>query len=267
MRAAVTGSGGFLGRHMAAELERRGYRVMRWEIRDGWDAFDLFSPKTVFSRQVFDLVVHCAASEPHRAAIDTQPASHLTNATLDAAMFRWAVSTGQGRILYFSSCAALDRTLDAYGHVKAHGERMAHQARAAGVPVTVVRPYSGYGEDQGEAWPFGAFVGRAKRHEDPFPLWNAAAVRDWIHVDDVIAGALAVADSGTEDAISLCTGIGTSCQDLARMVTDEAGYRPHFEPRGDMPQGVARRVGNPARMLKLYTPVVSLAEGVKRALA
>ncbi len=170
-------------------------------------------------------------------------------------------------MLYLSSCAALDAEPDDYGLLKLTGERMAAQARRAGVPVTVVRPFSGYGEDQGVDWPFGAFVDRARRRADPFEIWgDGQQVRDWIHVDDVVRGALAVAESGTEEPVSLCTGVGTSMSALAQMTCAEAGYYPVIQPRSDRPAGSTWSVGDPTALLRYYQPQVSLAEGVKRAL-
>lgn len=272
MKALVTGSAGFVGRHMVAELERRGWKTVgvdraSYQRLERWrgDALRIFSGE-YYARQRFDLVVHAAAQAPHRAAIDGQPASHIYNQLLDAAMFDWAIRTRQHRVLYLSSCAALDDQPDDYGQLKLTGERMARQARAAGVPVTVVRPYSGYGEDQGTDWPFGAFLDRARHRTDPFPVWNANAVRDWIHIDDIVAGALAVVEAGIEDPVNLCTGIGTSMQDLISMLTEAAGYAPALEHHLDKPAGVARRVGDPAVMLRYYTPRISIEEGVKRAL-
>lgn len=260
MRALITGSQGFVGRHFEAELERRGWDVQVCDVRFGLDATFVFRVEGDY----FDLVVHAAARAPHRVAIDTQPASHIHNRMLDAAMFDWAVRTGQGRVLYLSSCAVLDEKPDAYGRCKLAGEDVAQHARDAGVPVTVVRPFSGYGEDQSEDFPFGAFIGRARRREDPFELWNGAAVRDWIHIDDVVAGALAVVDSGTEEPVSLCTGIGTTCADVAALAAKVAAYKPQFVVRGGT--GADYRVGDPTMLHQYYKPSVSLAEGVERAL-
>jgi nucleoside-diphosphate-sugar epimerase len=103
MKALVTGAAGFVGRHMSAELERRGYLVDRRDILIGSDAHIVFASKLA-SR--YDLVVHAAASAPHRAAIDGQAEHFARNLHLDAAMFDWAVRTGQGRVLYLSSSAA-----------------------------------------------------------------------------------------------------------------------------------------------------------------
>lgn len=249
---------------MVAELGQRGYSVVGCDILRFDDALSRFRSDS--SR--YDLIVHAAAQSPHRSAIDNQPATHIYNQLLDAAMFEWAVSTKQGRVLYLSSCAALDAEPDAYGLLKLTGERMAAQARAAGLPVTVVRPFSGYGEDQGEDWPFGAFAARARRKDDPFTVWgDGSQVRDWVHIDDVVNGALAVADSGTAEPVSLCTGVETSMAELAGLMCAEAGYEPEFEFRLDKPAGQPYRVGDPSTLLRYYTPTVTIAEGVKRALA
>lgn len=260
----VTGSAGFVGRHMVGRLLADGWSVDCYDIADGDDAHSMFH----WNWEAYDLVVHAAAVSPHRAAIDGQPDTHIRNQLLDAAMFAWAARTGQRRVLYLSSCAVLDDVPDDYGLLKLTGERMARQARGAGVPVTVVRPFSGYGEDQSEDFPFRALVERARRREDPFIIWgDGRQVRDWIHIDDVVAGALAVVDSGAEDPVSLCTGIGTSMVDLATLACEQVGYSPRFEFRLDKPAGVNRRVGNPAVLNRWYTPLVTLEEGVKRALA
>src|SRR6266498_4063810 len=216
-QALVTGAAGFLGRHFAAELRARGWDVAGWDVAEHKDCLFLFHNDVPGAP--YDLVVHAAARSPHRAAIDGLPGTHVYNQLLDAAMFEWAIRTGQRRVLYLSSCAVLDPEPDAYGQVKLAGERMAGQARACGVPVSVVRPYSGYGEDQSGQFPFGAFVARARRRADPFEIWgDGKQVRDWIHVDDLVAGALAVARAGTDEPVSLCTGTGTSMLQLARLV-------------------------------------------------
>lgn len=287
----MTGSAGFVGRHMAAELERRGWEVTRADILTGLDALDVFAADDA---PVVDLVVHAAASSPHRAAIDGEPQHFARNLQLDSALFDWAVRTGQGRVLYLSSSAAYPIDLQddhatarelreedirwsgrrnignpdaVYGWTKLTGEMLAGQARKAGLPVTVVRPFSGYGEDQSELFPFRALVERARRREDPFVIWgNGEQVRDWIHIDDVVAGALAVAESGTEDPVNLCTGAGTSMRELAELACETVGHRPRFEFLADRPAGVAYRVGDPERFHRYCTPQVTLADGVARAL-
>jgi nucleoside-diphosphate-sugar epimerase len=270
VKALVTGSAGFVGRHMTAGLTRRGWEVTAVDIQPadfGWQADMLTWLRGDHNR--YDLVVHAAARSPHRLAIDGDPGMHPYNVMLDAAMFDWAIRTRQYRVLYLSSCAAIDGPVDDYAATKLMGERLAAAARRADIPVTVVRPFSGYGEDQAVDFPFRAFIERARRGDDPFEIWgDGQQVRDWIHIDDVVNGALAVAESGAEDAVSLCTGRGVSMADLARYICLEAGYSapPEFKLLGGPHVGVAYRVGDPRVLHRYYTPQVSLEDGVRRAL-
>lgn len=304
MRALVTGAAGFVGRHVAGELHYRGYGVVGVDVQPmplgsrQTDMLDWLATDDT----VYDLVVHAAAVAPHRAAIDGRPMHLVTNLELDAALFGWAVRTRQRRILYISSsaaypvrlqteefhryCGARIRRLEerdinltqwgktgdwspdaGYGWLKLTGERMAAEANAAGVPTYVVRPFSGYGEDQGPDWPFGAFAARARRREDPFTIWgDGTQVRDWLHVSDLVNGALAVVDQDVRQPVNLCTGVGTSMAELVQMFCQQAGYSPEIELRVDRPAGVPYRVGDPSRMLRVYEPQVTLEQGVKRAL-
>lgn len=304
MKALVTGSAGFVGRHMVAELQGLGWQIHSIDLEPMEVDVDLRKPAhlhiidnalNAFRGNEgihYDLVVHAAASSPHRAAIDGEPQHFARNLQLDAAMFDWAVRTGQGRVLYLSSSAAYPIAYQdwterqplvegdiqlglkvmepdaVYGWTKLTGERLAAEARRAGLQVTVVRPFSGYGKDQSENFPFRALVERARRREDPFVVWGSGdQVRDWIHIDDVVAGALAVAESGTEDPVNLCTGVGWSMAELAHIACDQVGHKPTFQYLADKPAGVAYRVGDPTRFHQYYKPAVDLPEGVARALA
>jgi nucleoside-diphosphate-sugar epimerase len=285
---------------MVHELVRRGYEVECWDVASGSDARVLFR----MSEPVFDLVVHCAFHVGGRAAIDGEPRLLARNLELDAAMFDWAVRTGQRRVLYFSSSAAYpvgfqqgrvpyrlsesdihyDMAVSAalvaqlgtvaplmpdgrYGWAKLTGEHLARAAAESGLPVHVVRPFSGYGADQSLDYPFPSFIDRALRREDPFTIWGPGTqVRDWIHIDDVIAGALAVVDADHREPVNLCTGIGSSMLELAQLCSAVARYEPVYAPRPGAPTGVAYRVGDPTLLHRFYKPQVTLAEGIERAM-
>lgn len=307
MRALITGDRGFLGRHFSAELKRRGYEVHGLDVKasSSQDCRDYFRDSLRRGPDVglWDLVVHCAAVVGGRETIENDPLATAESLSIDAEMFRWAAVARPGRVLYFSSSAAYPVALqtapseplhepevwnlpigtgalgmpdEVYGWSKVTGELLADRLRATGAPVTVVRPFSGYGEDQDPSYPFRAILERVKAGDNPVELWCGDCVRDWIHVDDVVAGALAVADSGTEEPVNLCTGRATSFTELARLMIKHTvllrprtylGGLPSVRPNPEAPQGVAYRVGDPTRMLRLYQPQVSLEEGIRRALA
>lgn len=245
----------------------------------------------------FDLVVHCAAVVGGRVKLDGAPLEVAVDLSIDAELFQWALRTKPGALIYFSSSAAyptdLQDTTDpelrrvdslrecevslsenqllgmpdqTYGWSKLTGELLAQHYAAAGGRVHVLRPFSGYGGDQDLDYPFPSFIQRALRRDDPFEIWgDGEQVRDFIHVDDVVDGALAAVEHGITEPVNLCTGRGTSFNELARLVTTAVGYAPQLKHRLDAPVGVRHRVGDPTQMLQFYTPKVSLEQGIRRA--
>lgn len=288
--AFISGDQGLVGRHMRRALEQRKWDVFGCDVKapSYTNAHAVFKNHNTTAK--FDLVVHAAYWVGGRAAIDGQPDNFAKNIELDAAMFNWAVVTGQSRVLYFSSSAAYPISLQGpgvfgrltedeidlnwpeqpdgrYGLAKLVGEQVAAAARESGLKVTVVRPFSGYAADQDETYPFRAFLERARRREDPFEVWgNARQVRDFIHIDDVIAGALAVVDSETTDPVNLCTGQATTLGDLALLMTSASNYGPIITIDETKPMGVMNRVGDPSRFFQYYEPKITIEQGVHDAL-
>lgn len=322
MKALVTGSAGFVGRHMAAKLIARGYDVVcvdpehhygmvpgaqatrSEDVRRWWNG----SEGNYIDRQgaPFDLVVHCAAVVGGRTMIDGAPLQLAAeDLSLDAELFRWLLRLPTPpRVVYYSSSAAYPVELQTgqypkarlredeidlcgpklpdatYGWVKLTGERLADEANALGIPVHVFRPFSGYGTDQDLSYPFPAIIERARRRERPLTLWGPLeSTRDWVHIDDVIAGTLAWVDSGRLGPVNLCTGVATEFGQLALEIAHQVNVLdsqsrleiPAYAPNvwGDLtkPAGVMARVGDPTLMAEVFTPVVTLTEGIRRALA
>ena len=293
MKALVTGSTGFLGRHFAVALRRRGWDVLGVDNAGAPDRFADARDFFRYSPHHFDLAIHCAAVVGGRETIERNPLALAVNLELDAALFSWAARRQPGRVVYISSSAVYpvalqgraaqacraslaedDMYLDyprlpdeLYGWAKLTGEMLAAKARAAGVPVTVIRPFSGYGEDQAESYPFRAICERAAHREDPLTVWgDGQQVRDFIHVDDIVAATLAMVDTGMDGPVNLGTGIPTTMIDLAALAAKVAGYEPEITTVPSKPSGVAYRVADVTRLNEFYRPQVSLEEGVRRAL-
>ena len=287
MRVLLTGSAGFVGRHLHAALAARGDDVTAIDIVNGPDALDLFR----FHSAPYDLAIHCAAIVGGRASIDGSPLGVATNLALDSWYMRWLARTKTPRAVYFSSSAAYPIALQkpgeihrlvesdidyvqpgrpdaTYGLAKLTGEQLCQYAAAEGTRMTVLRPFSGYGEDQDEAYPFPAFIRRAKERQDPFEVWgDGKSTRDWIHIDDLVGATLAAVDQDVAGPVNLGWGRATSFDELAGYVTRQAGYAATIKHLASAPQGVHHRVCDPSRMLDFYQPRVTLEEGIRRALS
>lgn len=286
MRALITGHLGFVGRHMWAALQDRGADLQGCDIKTGQDS------RLLASAERYDLVVHCAAMVNGREAIDHKAALlGAYNLQLDGAVFEWALKARPGRIVYFSSSAVYPVALQnppyaphplaehrygcgwaapdqTYGWAKLTGELIAAEVRKAGIPVTVVRPFSGYGEDQDDCYPFPAMIARAARGDTPFTVWgDGQQIRDFVHIDDICGAVLALVDAEEDGPVNIGTGIPTSMDDLARACMREVGYRARIEHFDAKPSGVRYRVADTTRLRGFYEPRVSLKEGVRRALA
>jgi nucleoside-diphosphate-sugar epimerase len=297
--ALVTGHRGFVGRHMVAALEDLGYSVSGLDLLDEFhhDCRDYFRRVDVR----FDLVVHCAAVVGGRTMIDGEPLRLAAeDLSIDAELFRWALRTRPGRIVYFSSSAAYPVELQemgvhhllhesdiggmhfgmpdaTYGWVKLTGERLAAEANAEGIRTHVFRPFSGYGADQALDYPFPAIVQRAIEHEErnrgwqndleAFRVWgHTDSTRDWVHIDDVVGCVLAAIEADDIGPMNICTGRSTSFAELAVMALDAVGaWAPAIVGDLTMPRGVMHRVGDPTEMRQVYTARITVEEGIARA--
>jgi nucleoside-diphosphate-sugar epimerase len=288
MKALVTGSAGFVGRHFVPFLERRGYVVTEVDIKNGLDCRDFFRN----SSEKFDLVVHLAAIVGGRATIEGEPLSVATDLSIDAEMFNWAMETRPSKIVYYSSSAAYPTQLqshgtyvrlhesminldavqnpdESYGWAKLTGEMLAGYARRAGLKVYIFRPFSGYGFDQDLNYPFPSFLKRVLDRVEEFEIWgDGTQVRDFIHIDDVVAGTMAFVDKDILTPVNLGWGRPTSFNELADLFFKSANWTPKngIKHLLDKPKGVMSRCSDNSRMLEVFNPKITLEQGIKNAL-
>jgi nucleoside-diphosphate-sugar epimerase len=286
VRVLISGHRGFIGRHLHRACEARSWHVTGIDLADGLDALDFFRT----DRTRYQLAIHCAATIGGRASIGGSPLAVGTNLALDSWFMRWLVASGTPRAVYYSSSAAYpvawqgensghrlhedDINLDrpgrpdaTYGLAKLTGEQLVPYVEAEGCRVHVLRPMSGYGNDQALDYPFPSFIARARRGDDPFEIWGTGRqVRDWVHIDDVIGATLAAVDQDVTGPTNIGTGRATSFNELADLVCKEAGYQPQLRHILGAPDGVQYRVADPTKLLTYYRPTVTLEEGIRRAL-
>lgn len=92
-------------------------------------------------------------------------------------------------------------------------------ARTRGWPVTGAMIFQCYGAGQ----PSNSLVKgalRAARSGTDFPMTAGTQVKDWIAVEDVVAGVVAAVEADLEpgQTIELGTGIGTSVADVVKLI-------------------------------------------------
>jgi GDP-L-fucose synthase len=244
----------------------------------------------------FEYGFHLAAMVGGRLMIENNPLAVADDLSIDATYWRWAKETGPKKTACFSSSAAypiqLQGTKDyvllkedmisfesnigmpdmSYGWAKLTCEYLAKLAYTKhGLNSICYRPFSGYGEDQDDAYPFPSICKRvlANRGAEIVEVWGTGAqMRDFIHIEDCVDGIMATIDKIDDgDAVNLSTGIFTSFIDFAKLATEIAGYHPQVKGMSDKPSGVHARGGDVTKQKQLgFQYSIGFRDGIERAL-
>ena len=259
--ALVTGGAGFIGSHLTRALLADGRRVTvldnlsvgRRDAVPGGARFvhgDLRDEAAVADAlNGVECVFHLAAQVTIRGSFDRFHEDLDTNVMGTARLLR-AVDPARVKWFTFASSMAvyadaaspspideshLKRPLSPYGVGKLAAEDVAAQIlEARGIPFTATRFFNTYGPGQSYTPYVGVltiFVTRLLRGEPITIFGDGEQQRDFIHVHDIVAGAMAT--PGKEPGrYNLGTGRGTSLNELAAMVLAKLApaARPRYAP-------------------------------------
>ncbi|MCU0641800.1 MAG: NAD-dependent epimerase/dehydratase family protein [Candidatus Margulisbacteria bacterium] len=244
----------------------------------------------------FDYAFHLAAMVGGREMIENNPLAVADDLSIDAEYWQWAVKAKPKKSLCFSSSAAYPIKYQrekgyqllkeemisfnddigmpdmSYGWAKLTCEYLAKLAyEKHGLKSVVYRPFSGYGEDQDDHYPFPAICKRvlANRGKPLITVWGTGRqMRDFIHIEDCVSGILKTMDRIDDaGAINLTTGIYTSFIDFAKLAAQLCGYQPEVRGTSDKPEGVFARAGDPTKLNKLgFQYTIDFRQGIERAL-
>ena len=193
MKIAITGSSGFVGKHLVARFLQLGHDVLPLDIVNGVDITDINSLINIGS---FDVLVHLAARTFVPDSFKNSQSFYYTNivGTINAlelckihnAKMIFASSYIYGNPKYLPVdekhpiCAH-----NPYAQTKIIGEEICTAyARDFNVPVIILRPFNIYGPDQNCHFLIPKMVKQAQtghiKLADPEPK------RDFVYIDDVI---------------------------------------------------------------------------------
>lgn len=264
--ALVTGADGFVGRHLVPKLQDK-YQMVCLDTNYGVDIAKFLER---WPREIrFDVIVHLAANIVDVDARAKAGVSIYNDIALDLAFLNYVQQNPPRECLIAMSSCATDYPEDPYAWVKLSLEKFAGNLHRQGIPVAILRPFSGYGQDQKLSYPFPAILRRAANKENPLTVWGSGTqVRDWIHIEDLtdaIVWAIKSAPRGVP--IDIGTGIGTDFASLARMMADAVGYSPEVKALTEKAEASRRRVADPALAAQHgWTAKITLEEGIRSAL-
>lgn len=244
----------------------------------------------------FDYAFHLAAMVGGREMIENNPLAVADDLSIDAQYWQWAVKARPAKNVVFSSSAAYPIEFQrpdhymllkeemitfrdqigmpdmTYGWAKLTHEYLARLAfEKHGLRSVCYRPFSGYGEDQDDSYPFPGICKRvlAERGSPVIKVWGSGRqMRDFIHIEDCITGILSTMDRIDDaSALNLSTGIYTSFVEFVQTAAELLGFSPEVTGTSDKPEGVFARGGDTTRQLELGVRYqIDFREGIRKAL-
>lgn len=219
-----------------------------------------------------ECVIHLAAAGVADPFLDPRVAlSHNVTGTLN--LLRACFDGGQTRQLIVARTSSEHAPANVYAASKAAAWQFcAMYARAAAWPIVGAMIFQAYGPGQPATLLLPAALSAARAGQD-FPMTGGGQEKDWIHVEDVAAGLLAIlaSDPPPGATVELGTGQTTAVLDVVRRVYARAGRggRP-------LPGALPSRPGEAPRLaadvaaseaLTGWRPRISLDEGLDRLVA
>ena len=259
--ALVTGGAGFIGSHLARTLLGQGRKVtvldnlsvgQRQTVPDGarfvhGDIRDAAAVEDALTG--VDAVFHLAAQVTIRGSFEKFVEDLDTNVmgtarilrAVDAPRVKWfTLASSMAVYADASSPAPIDENhptqpISPYGVGKLAAEAVSRQILdAKGIPFTAVRFFNTFGPGQTYTPYVGVltiFVTRLLRGEPITIFGDGEQQRDFIHVDDIVAGTIG-ATGRAPGTFNLGTGRGTSLNQLAQIVLNRLapGNQAHHGP-------------------------------------
>jgi nucleoside-diphosphate-sugar epimerase len=293
-RVLVTGARGFVGRHCLAPAVAAGFDVWattstRNAAPEGleglgvkWRSLDILAPGALEN-----LLAEIRPTHMLHMAWETTHGSYWSSpANLDwlaagAKLFRAFPESGGERLVVAGTCAeydwgcdrmveneALEHPATLYGRIKlAHHHAMMAAAAEMGFSAATGRIFFAYGpyENAKRIIPYACHqIAMGK----PAEFGSGRLLRDFMYVEDVAAGFVALLNSDIEGACNVSSGAGVSLAEIV-MNIGKIGGRPdliRLGTRPDRPDDPPTLVGDNAKLRATgWVPSIPLDDGLRRA--
>ncbi|MEM1944839.1 MAG: NAD-dependent epimerase/dehydratase family protein [Nitrososphaerota archaeon] len=291
MRVLVTGSSGFIGRHLTEYLRETGYQVVEADIADGAEIrVDVSSPEDVFnklSKTDVEAIIHLAAIADIPKTIENPYNCFRVNCYGTLNMLELATRLAVSRFIYLSSAnyygapekipveendKPSPRT--PYDHSKVASEHFVwsyHHTKK--LPAVVLRPWKTFGEYEQPNKVVPRFI-RACLTGEPIPLYNHGQdVTDFYHVENLchVVDLCLKNGAAVGNAFNVGTGRKVSVKELAEIIKEltrsssELQLLPPRTPEESTPQISIPSIKKLQTILS-YKPKIPLEEGLTRVI-
>jgi UDP-glucose 4-epimerase len=294
--AVVTGGLGFVGQHLVRELLHRGQDVTILDRATSVQPppgtklvlADLADRRRLATAlQGADIVFHLAANASGTLSVIDPRLDFETNTVGTFNMLEAALAAGVKRFVYVSSASVYGvprrvpmdeqhptRPFVPYGASKLSGEVTAFGfSYATGLPVVAARPFCVYGpgEDPHSGLVEVSRYLRWHLNNEAIHVVGVASgkTRDFVHVSDLVAGLLLIAEHGTSGEVyNVGSGTEISMRQLCQVIASVTGRPARIDELAEITEDTYRLVADITKLRGLgYVPRMSIQDGVRQVAA
>ena len=289
MRALITGSGGFVGHHLAAHLTACGDEVTGTDrTLGGPDLLDPAAMQALMNDLRPEAVYHLAGDADVGGSWDHPLDTFRANAEGTLNVLAAAREAGVGRVLHIGSADVYGRVqpdelpiseqaplrpVSPYAASKIAAEYVALQAyQGYGQEVVIVRAFNHIGPGQSERFVAPAVAMRIARAEqdgtEVIGAGNLTPQRDLTDVRDVVRAYRLLVDGGQPGIVyNVCSGVPLSIRELCETLIDLSTARLTLEADPDLQRPVDLPIlaGDNSRLRSAtgWEPRVAITESLR----
>ena len=278
MRIAVSGSDGFVGKCVCAQLEQKGDELFRIDLAQG---FDLSSPNAFEKVPKVDCFIHLANLVYVPGSYENPALYYRVNymTTLNALE---VCRRDNARLVYISSYVygppkylPVDEQhpvcpFNPYAQTKVICEKLCEgYHRDFAVKISVVRPFNIYGVGQKGKLLIPEIIGQLKEGKEVIQLKASSPKRDYINVIDVARAVCTCAlSSEGYDVYNVCSGKSVSVREITEIINQNLENKVHFSfSDSDRPNEVDESRGSCDKLKALgWEPSISFEDGIRSIL-
>ena len=272
MRVLVTGSEGFLGKHVSAVLKTKGHQVVGL---DSAPTADIVADITrVLPVMELDAIVHLAAVASPNICTANPELAFSVNVLGTQQVLRLALESGAKKFVFSSSAHVygvgpkylptdeyhplfLQNT---YTTTKILGEQLCQLFYDNhGLSYTVLRLFNAYGPGQGLGYFIPDMLAKARTGE--IILKGGKTTKDWVYVDDVARAFVLAVETPYVGVMNIGSGREMRLEGIACAIAAYTGAKVHWVDGGDVTR--MRADWSRAKGILGWEPTMKLEDGLR----
>lgn len=217
MKILITGSSGFVGKHLVKKLRKK-YNVVGYDLKIGRDIFNEKLLNKCLNK--VDVIIHLAAFVSGIESWEKPEKYLLNNGIGTYRVIKGAINNKVKKIIIFSSAAVYGEPLTPYGASKVFAETIAKSYKDK-IEIVIIRPFNIYGLGQNPA--YGYVINNFSKgisEKGQIKIFGTGnQTRDFIYIDDVVRTVeKLIKIKSLNNAIDLGTGNSIKIINLAKLI-------------------------------------------------